>query len=663
MTYELQGDLMKKNILSGLPDPERPLMILRLRAGHEKKEVWDRLYPQLVLAKECCDEVWFSTGIGVPVLDEHRENSALMAGYAEDLRKIGIVPSLQIQATLGHSDAITASAGADGKTWGSYVGVHGEQCQYINCPRQEGFLEYFRELSRIYAQWHPGSVWIDDDLRLYNHSPAPDPWGCYCKDCLAAFSKEEGHDYTREELVEAYGKDPELLERWKDFGVRSLKQVAKIIVETFLEVSPETRFGLQHGHHLERLPTFEALRKYSGSRIGSRPGGGTYGDHDPYTIFDKMLFISHQIVTQPGYDMFGQIAPEIESCPRTFTCKTSHGHRLESLLYLAAGSDSLSYFIMDPLLETPEWYGRELLKPLAEEAACYKDYIRHNSGTFPGGIGVAVDSLATFMPVNSLGLPLIGIPFAAVSPANCGMVITRNAAERYPESELEKLFGSGCILDGYAVEALQQRGLSHLIGNIHVEKVEKSTAEYYTADPLNNGFETRFHSTLFNNRFRFEVPENVEYRALGVYRDVKGGEYGIASLIFTTPAGGRCALLGYEGFHIHYISSDRVRMLNRIADWISDNKLPARSAEPAQIVFVPAVTGEQELRSVTVVNPTIGIQKRFEVILRGVPADRKEFYWCVPAAEPVPLPFVRNGEECHVVLPEILPWGIGWLKI
>ena len=140
------------------PDPARPVMMLRLRLGHEDPAIWNRLFPILKKNRECCDEVWFSTGIGIPVLDEHRRMSGLMAGHAKELREAGIIPSLQFQATLGHGDGITAEAGAEGKTWGSYVGIHGEQCRYINCPRQPGFLDYMREMAKIYAQWHPGLI-------------------------------------------------------------------------------------------------------------------------------------------------------------------------------------------------------------------------------------------------------------------------------------------------------------------------------------------------------------------------------------------------------------------------------------------------------------------------------------------------------------------------
>ena len=188
-------------------------MIIRLRSGQEKPEVWERLFPQLLKAKACCDEVWFSTGVGIPLLEKHRKRSKYMAEHAKVLRANGIIPSLQIQATLGHGDDITAAAGAEGKMWGSYVGVNGEQCKYINCPRQKGFLDYFRELSHIYAQWHPGSVWIDDDLRLHNHAPAMAPCGCYCQECLELFGQKEGRSFTREELVAAYKEDPELFSR------------------------------------------------------------------------------------------------------------------------------------------------------------------------------------------------------------------------------------------------------------------------------------------------------------------------------------------------------------------------------------------------------------------------------------------------------------------
>ena len=262
-----------------------------------------------------------------------------------------------------------------------------------------------------------------------------------------------------------------------------------------------------------------------------------------------------------------------------------------------------------------------------------------------------------------IGLPLIGVPYASTSPANCGMLISENAAASFPENDLEEFFKSGCILDGNAVMALQNRNLNHLIGNVRVSKLNESASEYYTDDPMNDGFETRYHSPLDKIRFRFEVPEGMAHRVLGVYRDFKDRDCGTASIIFTTPGGGRCALLGYNGFSIHNVSSDRVRMINRVTDWISGGRLPTVPVKPVQCMFVPAVAESGELKSVTVLNPTIGWQKPFKIKLRSVPENCKEIFWCVPAETPVKLEFTAEENEYRITLPEIAPWGIGWIKI
>ena len=43
---------MKKYDYFASPDPERPKMIIRLRAGHEAPEIWNELFEEL---KKCRD--------------------------------------------------------------------------------------------------------------------------------------------------------------------------------------------------------------------------------------------------------------------------------------------------------------------------------------------------------------------------------------------------------------------------------------------------------------------------------------------------------------------------------------------------------------------------------------------------------------------------------
>ncbi|MCQ2380667.1 MAG: hypothetical protein MJ025_07090, partial [Victivallaceae bacterium] len=259
------------------PSPDRPLMIQRFSQGQELPGTWERTLSGLEANRACADEVWFSNGTCFPSLERHAEQARRMAKCAADLRAIGIVPSLQIQATIGHGDnpRFTAEDMA-GRTWGGYVGKNGEVCKQGNCPRQEGFLSYLREMSELYAAWHPGSVWIDDDLRMNNHAPAMSDGGCHCETCVGLFSKREGRRYTRESLVAACAADPELAKRWTDFGTESLAGVAGAIADGFHRISPETRIGLQHNKIPERVAIFRKLQENTGMRSASRPGGYDY---------------------------------------------------------------------------------------------------------------------------------------------------------------------------------------------------------------------------------------------------------------------------------------------------------------------------------------------------------------------------------------------------
>lgn len=643
-----------------MPDPKRPIMMIRLRFGHEEPEIWRRTFEQLKRNRECCDEVWFSTGIGIPTLEEHNRLSELFASHAEDVRKIGIVPSLQIQATIGHGDSLTESAGAEGKTWGGYVGIHGEKCKYINCPHQPDFLEYLQKMSELHAVWKPGSVWIDDDLRLFNHSPAMGGYGCCCPHCLSLFNQQEGHEYTREEIEAVCATDSPLKKRWYEFSRQSLCKIAETIIRGFHAISPDTKFGLQHNNDFARIPVFETILKTAGSRPGSRPGGGAYTDHAPYQILDKAYFTSMQISEQPGYEVLSQICPEIESCPRDFCCKTPQGLRIESLLDLAVGTDSLSYFIMDPLYETPEWYGEELLKPLAADTPSFREFIRHNQGTMPGGLGLP---LKTFTPVEKQGLPLVGIPSAACSPyANC-LIVTKNAIENLSDDELDDLLRKNILLDGAAVLTIQERKMGNRIGGIKTSLLQKSVFDFYTDNPFNSGLTAPKHYPLSNERYVFESASTGKTTVLSRYLDHTGKDHGIATLLWERSNGTRVACIGNDGFNTRYISSTRVRFLNRIADWVSHDSLPAVASDPVQCLLIPRITREGELRSITVLNVTIGCQKPFTIELRNIPDGISHAEWLVPSEKPVPIEIKKDGQNGKITLPEIAPWGIGWVKI
>ena len=642
------------------PAPERPKLIIRLRSGHEEPEVWERLFEQIKKCREICDEVWFSTGIAFPKMDEHRRKSELFAAYAEQLRAIGIIPSLQLQATLGHGDRTFADNSLEGKTWGSYIGRNGEVTRSCNCPNQPGFIEYMAEVSRIYAQWQPGSIWLDDDLRLSGHYPANAPYGCHCDDCVAAFSKLENKNYSRSELVKACDSDPELDLRWRKFALQSITDLTELIIKNTLAVSPDSRFGFQHCGSNDRINILNTIARCTGGQAASRPGGGVDSDLEPLWIIDKAFLCSRQTYGQPGYETLDQVCPEIESYPRNFSCKTAQGLRLETMLYLTlGGGDSMSYFIMDPVHETPESYGETLLAPLAADAPCFREFIRRNENSIPAGVGRTEWSCYDFRTHN-LGLPLIGTPQAGYAPNACCLQLTEFAINEMDDETLESILKKNIILDGKAAFAVIARNFGKYLDGIAVEIQNERFYDYCSDDPLNQGIEGAKNLPFSDERFVIRLPEHSSARILTSYLDSKKQSYGAATVIFERPDHTRCAIIGYDGFHTQFISSSRIIMLNRIADWVSHGSLPAMPLEANRCLIVPRVGKDGTLHTVTVLNTTIGTHAPVKLQLRGVPSGAN-ISWHTPQKAPVALDYEVSGDGVFVIIPEIAAWNIGYL--
>ena len=194
-----------KEKVSVTNEGDAPVMALRLRMPNTiSDENWATLLSGIRANPDCCDEVWFSTGISVPPLDVHRGHAERLVKAKEDLKALGIVTSMQVQMTIGHGDSF-GNEDWSAKTWTGWTGSTGVEDKCCNCPRQEDYLEYMREMVRAYAQVKPRVMWIDDDLRYDNHKPATDNSriGCWCEKCVSDFSARDGpgNHWTRPWLL------------------------------------------------------------------------------------------------------------------------------------------------------------------------------------------------------------------------------------------------------------------------------------------------------------------------------------------------------------------------------------------------------------------------------------------------------------------------------
>ncbi len=374
-------------------DPADPVMMLRLRITNTlTDEAWARLYSGLQQNPRCCDEIWFSTGITMPVMDVHRQHVERLLRAKEDLKALGIGTSVQFQMTIGHGDTLSSAEEWEAKTWTGWTGSTGVEAKCCNCPRQEGLLEYMREMARMYAQVKPRVMWIDDDLRYDNHYPATvnSRIGCWCETCLADFSEREGVRWTRESLDKAMAADKDLEERWKAFNIESLDRIARVIAEETHAVSPETKMGYQKTFS-DRDTTvirtiLKTLAEVSGQKVCYRAGGGAYYDkYHPADQIIKSMSSARYMRVLGCEDIIDSWCPEIETHPRHYGSRTGQGVLLEGFAALAYGLDAVSMFVLDNGEESIEVQSRSMLRPLHEGSEVLHQYVRANKGTITAG--------------------------------------------------------------------------------------------------------------------------------------------------------------------------------------------------------------------------------------------------------------------------------------
>ena len=397
-----------------------PFLSMRLRANDtESVSTWRKNFAAVTAHPGCCDEIWFSTGCGAPDLAWHVRNAAVLAEAMKDCRAAGIVPSLQFQATLGHGDFAGTPELFARKSWTGWTDWRGVETKYCNCPRQATFLDYLREVSKIYAPLGFGGLWIDDDLRIAHHQPA-DSYGrrigCWCATCLAAFNAETDGRWTREALASAVLKDDGICARWRKFSIDALCRVARTVGEEFVAASPETMLALQHAsgeESVDQVPAvLDVLNAISGRPVGFRPGGGSYYDDDPNGVVIKSLKAGWFRGRIGDPDKIAVWTPEIESWPRTYYSRSPQGVLIEGFTALMYGMNGVSFFISNGAKEDPALYGRTFWRTLAAAEPVLRGYARTIANARPIGFSMAGKT--------QIGIRRAAIPVLSGIGTSCG---------------------------------------------------------------------------------------------------------------------------------------------------------------------------------------------------------------------------------------------------
>ena len=639
-----------------------PFSAIRLRKPQtDRLEVWAATFEQFAKYRAGVDEVWFSTGICFPKMEEHRAAAARLAKAAGELRAIGILPSLQIQATIGHGDSFTRYADNTGMTWHGFTSENGSVAKGCNCFRAPAFLAYMKEMAALYAAaMRPYSVWIDDDIRIVNHGGPG--WGCHCEFCLAQFAKKEGKSYTRKQLVAAMKKDSALAARWRAFAFEGEAELVRVIADAVHAASPETRMCQQQPGKCfpEHRLLYEAHHAATGLPVGMRPGAGAYFDYDPRDQIEKAFTLALQIDTIGPPPFIDRICPEIESCPRSFACRSGRGVLLEGLEALSQGMNSLSALVIDAGFETPEWYGSEILAPLARNAAMLKRYVAVSEGARRCGYGFTGTPPT---PLQTASLPLK--PLLRGTRSELAYIVTTTAAKNAVEAgsyAVTQLLSGGVLIDGAAAEILFTAGYGAAIGLDGIVRADGALRERFLPVPVNDGFKAR--ETPVSGQTLFLKPAAGALAISEYYSDANGEPLnlpGFAAVTFETKAGLRRVVFGTHAFTagLSKASGDRVLQLHRLCDWASHGKAPVLLETPTRSFVQPRVRADGSLASVVFVNASVGTTPPVRLRLRGVAA--KKATWSALDADDVALDVVRDGNDALVTLPPVPAWTGGYV--
>ncbi len=634
-----------------------------------------------------CDEVWLATDYGFPPPEKHCESANLLGNSARLLREAGIRVSLQISNTVGHGEymGIRDCSGLvyDGSPVEKFVDIDGVQAEYSFCWYGENFRKYLSDIIKIYCQEiQPYRVWIDDDFRYDNHSPARR--GCMCDSCLKRFNVRYNAAFDRSSLAAAVRDDNKWRECFAEFIKDGICDMAGFIARTVVAVSPQSSIGCQHG--AGGLPAdkdfseiFRTLRTVSGKTVGTRPGAGTYNDHDPSDMLRKLDCIRYQNSLCEG-DV-DEIRPEIENFPHVCFGKSPAGTCYETSLYLAGGADAMSYASMMYDFEPLSWH-EEFFSAFSRHRKYWEKLSSLSRQTYECGLthylpedlwrralGKSEHSYAwTEVPwYTGNDIQRCGIPVSfRKGSKNPVYMLTGEIAACMSGDDIEYLVGKPVFCGGDALSYLCRRGYGGLFSASAELCDTLLLYEVYTDHEVNgNTAGRRWENGLMQRSGSYLTDISGETEVLGYYgtdgaaaRKIgNNGKYpfGISSAIVKTSKGAKWYVSGQYPW-TSVISWDKRRQILNALDMISEVRLPVISTGRHQVVLFPRETEDGKTVSVSVLNPTVGTADGVTLEIRRPVCGHAVAY--LPDGSRIPLSGTEKDGRFILTLPSVAPWDL-----
>ena len=635
-----------------------------------------------------CDDVWIATKYGYPKNETHREFADFWKVEAEKFRKNGIGVSMQISNTLGHGKYMMASDCSglvfEGSPARKLVGHDGSVADYCFCWRDEFFRDYLCEHLSYYAEIKPDRIWFDDDFRPSNHAPVE--YGCYCDDCIKTFNEKHGASFTRETLVEEFlHGDKAWREKYIAFIREGMAGLMRAMCETIHAVSPETKFGYQHGAYGAYAGygydhIYDVMKEVSGEAPATRPGGGSYNDHNPNDFLHKSLYINWQNSMMPDYVKMK--APEIENLPFVAFGKSPAGTAFETSFYMANGNTDMSYSMLMTRKEPLEYHMKEF-RLFSQHRKYWEEMSKYNYDSYQAGLRYyyskyiwkkdllpeeGMEKINEQPYLEILDMLRTAIPMVYDQKDNDIIILHPESAKLLQPEDVEFLKGKNIVTDGESIHILKEKGYDFGIDTREITPDEALIInEKFVEHPTHPGvdaFKVSFFSGGRAAAYAMD-PVNTDCEIVAHYNATKPLEpyfentdlpYGVSEMVITTDKGGKWAILGYCPWKNIIPSNIRDHILD-LADYVSDNGVCARLITPVQAVLNPRKNNDGKVCCVSITNCTIGKSGEMELLIRE-PLGEK-FYFMSQYNGECELSYEKLGEDYIIKVPSIDAWSVG----
>lgn len=539
---------------------------------------------------------------GHPPLEMIREMIPRLKVVREKLRGKGVCFSINPWSTLGHADrANSAESVLPGI--GLMIGSDGYEAKHCACPLSPVWLNYIKDVWKLYAELEPQVLWLEDDIRNFNHSPIE--YGCFCNLHMKKFGDLIGKSISREDLVSLILKEGEPHPYRKAFLALQgdiTNEVINEICSVVKTLSPSTAIGLMSSGpdmHVLEGRDWSGLEYASGNQqLISRPPLGNYNETSLRGLYYSLNSIksTRAMFSEKVVEM-----TEVESIPFTQYSKSNTFTFLQMAVSFAMGCEGVTLNVFDhrgSFMNEDPGVGEMLtrtkpflsaLKDATQGQGIYRGIQLHfnedySKNKYLSGQG-DYSEMAAWDEVSSKMLESLGIP-TQYGASNIS-VLTGQMIRSLTHFEISQLLELGVMLDSIAAAVLIERGYGNQIGlsaigeTCSLFKLDACAAESYFNEEFGGARDTYLSTFLPEYGQEPQLRElNLLPGTLVVSRLVDADRNPGLPLFsaFENEKGGRVVVCAYELKHAvgtSFFHSYRRRQIVSLLNWICRDNLAA----------------------------------------------------------------------------------------